>query len=97
MDSKAQGRTFWIVVTAIVALVVLVILVIIFTGNTKKLGIELLNCEGKGGFCTKKGSGTEYDAQCKSECKNQDYSGCSYSSAFGCKEETKICCLGVKK
>ena len=98
MTTKAQGRTFWIVVTAIVALVVLVILLMIFTGKTGLLETNLLNCEGKGGFCTAKGTATDLNGVCNTACSGQKYSSCSYSSAFGCKNsQIDICCLGVKK
>lgn len=96
MNNKAQGNTFWIVITAIVALVVLVILIIIFTGKTNLLGAELLNCESKGGFCT--ASGTTNSAACTSACVSNGYDSCSYSSAFTCKSTTTpVCCLGVKE
>jgi len=99
MNEKAQGRTFWIVVTAVVALVVLVILLMIFTGKTGMLEKGLMSCEGKGGFCTpcSKATPGNCDTACKTKCKDSaDYEDCSYSSAFSC-ETGYGCCLGVKK
>ena len=99
MTSKAQGNTFWIVITAIIALVVLVILLLIFTGKTGSLEAGLLGCESKGGFCTIKGTNTAIpDCQTAAgKCINSNYDSCSSSSAFTCKSSTDICCLGVKK
>ena len=98
MDNKAQGNTFWIVITAIVALVVLVILIMIFTGKTNLLGSELLSCESKGGFCQSYSTGVKTCKDASGTCKNSLYESCSYSSAFSCKnKDTQICCLGVKK
>ena len=98
MSSKAQGNTFWIVITAIIALVVLVILLLIFTGKTGSLESSLLNCESKGGFCTAKSTNTAIQ-DCQTitgKCTNSNYASCSSSSAFNCKTSTDICCLGVK-
>ncbi|MFC1686853.1 hypothetical protein ACFL0E_00665 [Nanoarchaeota archaeon] len=85
MNNKAQGRTFWIVVTAVVALVVLIILLIIFTGKTSILEQGLLSCESKVGDCSVDKSST---AKCPS--------GYTKSTTFTCKDTTKMCCLGVK-
>jgi len=101
---KAQGNTFWIVITAIIALVVLVILLLIFTGKTGTLESGLLNCESKGGFCTTQGTNTASKA-CSAACGSGagvGFSECRFSSAFTCKPSTdttkkSVCCLGIKK
>ncbi len=97
--NRAQGNTFWIVITAIIALVVLVILLLIFTGKTGSLESGLLNCESKGGFCTTLGSKTPNTA-CTDACgkigAGIKFSECSSSTAFNCKLSTDTCCLGVK-
>ncbi|MFH1682178.1 MAG: hypothetical protein ABIA37_00115 [Candidatus Woesearchaeota archaeon] len=80
---KAQGNTFWIIITAVIALIVLIILLLIFTGKTTILEAGLLSCESKGGDCT-----TSTGNPCPS--------GFLESSAFSCKDTTKICCLGIK-
>jgi len=82
MRKKAQGRTFWIVITAIVALVVLVVLLLIFTGKTGMLEKGLMSCEGKGGVCVEK------------ICPE----GATKTTVFsGCPTEKKICCITAKK
>ena len=83
MTAKAQGRTFWIVITAIIALVVLVILLVIFTRGTGKLEFGLMSCETKSGDCSVLKGGT---------CPK----GFTESTVFDCKDTTKMCCLGTK-
>ncbi len=94
MDRRAQGRTFWIVITAVIALVVLVILLMIFTGKTGMLEEGLMSCEGKGGECILVGDVRD----CRGEC---EAIGKSYSSVFTCPErvygEAYCCCLGTKE
>lgn len=80
---KGQGRTFWIVVTAIISLVVLVIVMLIFTGKIRILEEGLVDCETKLGICQ--------------PCTNENCLGekCSdgIKQSFEC-PENHVCCLG---
>ncbi|MBT4651447.1 hypothetical protein HOC13_02890 [Candidatus Woesearchaeota archaeon] len=91
-DIKGQGRTFWIVVTAVIALVVLVVLLLIFSGKVNILESGLLNCENKGGACV----------QCATEGCSQTVcnEGLTKSTVFSCPNvgaKEQICCLTAKK
>jgi hypothetical protein len=89
VDKKAQGRTFWIVITAVIALVVLVVVLMIFTGKIWMLDTELMNCESKGGECIPLTA-----ENCAKSC---EAIGKSHSSLFTCPSEGECCCLGVKE
>ncbi|MBR9683598.1 hypothetical protein GOV03_03590 [Candidatus Woesearchaeota archaeon] len=86
MSSKGQGRTFWIVVTAVVALVVLVVLLLIFTGKTGMLNEGLTSCEGKG-VCRPCAT-WDNPSTCADACGE----GRTLSTIFTCPDE-KVCCL----
>jgi len=92
IEKKAQGRTFWIVITAIVALVVLVVMIMIFTGKTGMLETGLMSCEGKGGNCVPCATWDTEPSACTEVCGE----GRTLSTVFDC-PEGKVCCLGIKK
>ena len=89
MEIKGQGRTFWIVVIAIVALAVMVVLLVMFTSKTGALETGLMDCQSKRGTCTAPVGG-----DCEKTCKD---AGMSNSRIFSCYEKTKCCCLGIEK
>ncbi len=93
VSKRGQGRTFWIVVTAIVALVVLVVLIMIFTGKTRMLETGLMDCESKGGKCVMCNTWDVDPSACADECELE---GMGLSTVFSC-PEGKVCCLGVKQ
>jgi len=93
INKKAQGRSFWIIVTAVMALVVLVILLVIFTNKTGDASEGFLECTSKGGFCVNCDKETSTCGQiCQSECETKNFEDCSYTSIFTC-PENQGCCL----
>ena len=97
METRAQGNTFWIIITAVIALVILVILLLIFTGKTGKLEMGLIDCQSKGGFCISCDPATQNcNNECGIQCTPKGYNDCAYSSAFSCTPAGEVCCLGTK-
>ena len=80
---KGQGRTFWIVVTAVISLVVLVIVMLIFTDKINILDEGLISCDTKLGTC---------QPCTKENCLGEKCTE-GIKQSFECPEK-HICCLG---
>ncbi len=98
ISKKAQQNMFWIVIGAVIALVVMIILIVMFTGKTGALEGGLLDCQSKGGICTK----TAEQCRKPSEFPEGEYSGKdagTVASAFQCSGVDKdiVCCFPPSK
>ena len=82
---QGQGRTFWIIIIAVIALITAVILIVMFTTKAGETNKSLSDCEGKGGICIDKVEGQS------NPCKE----GTLPATIFKCVPDTKVCCIGL--
>ena len=96
-SNKGNANMWWIIIGAVIALVVMIVLLVLFTGKTSLLEEGLLDCSGKGGYCTfcNKELANNCKDRCESTCSGENYESCSYTSAFSC-PDAQGCCLGTK-